>query len=161
MRCDRLTPVIFRASGSKFRVPVRAISARDSTHDRQQAQSRENAKRAACCLLLRVDRGISKRPLQASRIAPDRRPHRFRLLPFSQPLTRSTAPRIHPLETHPPPHQKSAPTTSPQTKDPQRALDLHTHRNHRITIVLSSLPEPPNPCTFTPSAAPSMPQNPP
>lgn len=47
MRCDHLTPAIFRASGSKFRVTVRAISARDSTHDRQQAQSRENAKRAA------------------------------------------------------------------------------------------------------------------
>ena len=54
MRCDRLTFVIFRASGSKFRVTVRA-SAREIPHTTaSRHQRRENAKRAACCLLLRV-----------------------------------------------------------------------------------------------------------
>lgn len=47
MRCDRLTFVIFRASGSKFRVTVRA-SAREIPHTTaSRHQRRENAKRAA------------------------------------------------------------------------------------------------------------------
>ena len=62
MRCDHLTPVIFRASGSKFRVMVRA-SAREIPHaTASRHQRRKIAKRAACCLLCASDRGISKRP---------------------------------------------------------------------------------------------------
>ena len=72
MRCDRLTFVIFRASGSKFRVTVRA-SAREIPHTTaSRHQRRENAKRAACCLPARRDRGISKHPAITSINALDR-----------------------------------------------------------------------------------------
>lgn len=91
-------PVIFRASGSKFRVTVRA-SAREIPRTTAKApEPRKREARGLCCLPARRDRGISKRPLQPPQNRPTQTPHRFRLLPLSQPLTRFTAPRINPFE---------------------------------------------------------------
>lgn len=102
MRCDRLASVIFRASGSKFRVTVRA-SAREIPHTTaSRHRAAKNAKRAACCLLLRVDRGISKDPATASRIAPYRCLHRFRFAALSAPdtLHNATASPARNLDHH-------------------------------------------------------------
>lgn len=73
---------------------------------------------------------------------PTQTPRRFRFfatLSASDTLHSATNP---PARNSPTPHLKSASTTSLQTKDPRLALDLHTHRNHRITIVLSSSSRP-------------------
>ena len=68
-------------------------------------QRRENAKRAACCLPARRDRGSSKRPHSR--------------------LTRSTIPS--------PPRHKSPPTAPPQTPAATTAQTFTDSLNHQIT----------------------------
>lgn len=65
MRCDRLASVIFRASGSKFRVTVRT-NVRENPHETASRHRRRESReaRGLRCLLLRVDCGISTFPLQ-------------------------------------------------------------------------------------------------
>lgn len=156
MRCDRLASVIFRASGSKFRVTVRA-SAREIPHTTASRHRAAKTRSARPLLPARASRSWNlETPATASRIALDRPSTVSRLLPLSQPLTCSTAPQPHPLETLTTTAQNPACTPSPQTQKP---LDLHDHLTTDSPIVLSSSPQPPAPCTFTPSAAPSMPQN--
>ena len=113
MRCDRLTLVIFRAIGSIF--ASRSAPRRARFHPRPPAGTSAAKSRSArpCCLLCASNRGISKHPPYSLQNRLIQTLHRFRLLPLSQPLARSTAPRIHPLETHPPTRHKSASTASP------------------------------------------------
>ena len=131
MRCDHLTPVIFRASGSKFRVMVRA-SAREIPHaTASRHQRRKIAKRAACCLLCAsiVESRNARYSLQNR---PTQPPHRFHLAALSQTapalicaLTRSTTRTPHRSTLPSPPRHKSARRSSTTDQKPYALLDLH------------------------------------
>ena len=147
MRCDHLTPVIFRASGSKFAswsAPRRA-----RFHTRPPAGT-SAAKRAACCLPARRDRGISKHPLQ-----PPESPHTAASpLPPCRSLTDRASAHLCPDTLH---NAHASPlyssiTTAPQIRPPQlhhRPKTLRssrpspTHSTTKSPIVLSSSPQPP------------------
>lgn len=155
MRCDRLTPVIFRAAGSIF--ASRSALRRARFHTRPpagtSAAKSRSARPAACPRVAIVESRNARYSLQ---ILPIQIPSPLPLL-----ATLSAPDTLH-SATNPPARNLDHHRTKSRLHDlttNQRPLDLHTHRNHRITIVLSSLPEPLTPCTFTPSATLSMPQN--
>lgn len=150
MRCDHLTPVIFRASGSKFRVMVRA-SAREIPHaTASRHQRRKIAKRAACCLLCAsiVESRNARYSLQNR---PTQPPHRF---PPCRSLTDRASAHLCPDTLH---NAHASPlyssiTTAPQIRPPQlhhRPKTLRssrpspTHSTTKSPIVLSSSPQPP------------------
>ena len=130
MRCDHLTPVIFRASGSKFRVMVRA-SAREIPHaTASRHQRRKIAKRAACCLLCAsiVESRNARYSLQNR---PTQPPHRF---PPCRSLTdRASAhlcsdtlhnahasPLYSSITTRAPPPRPALPPPGPRPRPPPR-----------------------------------------
>ena len=119
MRCDHLTPVIFRASGSKFRVMVRA-SAREIPHaTASRHQRRKIAKRAACCLL-------------CASIVESRNAHTAASpLPPCRSLTDRASAHLCPDTLHHRPKTLRSSRPSP------------THSTTKSPIVLSSSPQPP------------------
>lgn len=151
MRCDRLTAVIFRASGSKF-ASRSARLAREIPHTTASRHRAANhAKRAASAACSCASIVESRNTLTASRNALDRplTVYAFRSLtdprqlPISA-LTRSTTPQIHPLETHQPTRHKSAPAAPPQTKNPTLSKPSPTRSTPDSPIVLSFFTQPPN-----------------
>ena len=159
MRCDRLASVIFRAAGSIFasrsarlareipRPTAKASEPRKTRSARPAALPARrswNLERPRHCLQNRPHTDASPLPLLAALSAPDT------LHGTTNPPARNS---------HPLPHQKHACTTSPQTPSRHDRPDLHDHLTTDSPIVLSFSSQPLTPCTFTPSAAPSKPQN--
>lgn len=145
MRCDRLTAVIFRASGSKFAsrsAPRRARFHHETASRHRAANHAKRAASAACSCASIVESRNTRYSLQ-NRL--DRPLTVSRLLPLSQPRTRFTAPRIHPLETHPPrtmnqplqPHHKLKPPTRPR---PSCIPQPQNH--HRLKLFFSTTRKP-------------------
>lgn len=132
MRCDRLTAVIFRASGSKFRVTVRA-SAREIPHTTASRHRAANqAKRAASAACPRVAIVESRNARYSLQNRPTQPPHRFHLAALSQTapalicaLTRSTTRTPHRSTLPSPPRHKSARRSSTTDQKPYALLDLH------------------------------------
>ena len=121
MRCDHLTPVIFRASGSKFRVMVRA-SAREIPHaTASRHQRRKIAKRAACCLLCAsiVESRNARYSLQNR---PTQPPHRF---PPCRSLTDRASAHLCPDTPHNAtnPPARNSPTDAPQIRSRSSTTD--------------------------------------
>lgn len=135
MRCDHLTPVIFRASGSKFAswsAPRRARFHARPPAGTSAAKTR-SARPAACpCASIVESRNA---PAPASRNALDRH-----LTVYTLPLAHRTAPAAHLCPDRstrarltrsalpPPPHHKSASAAPPQTeKIPALSRPSPTH----------------------------------
>lgn len=159
MRCDRLASVIFRAAGSIF-ASRSARLAREIPRPTAKASEPRKTRSARPAALPARRSWNLERPRHCLQNRPTQTPHRFRFLPLSQPLTRFTAPRIHPLETLTPYRTKNTPARL-HHRPPSRhdRPDLHDHLTTDSPIVLSFSSQPLTPCTFTPSAAPSKPQN--
>lgn len=129
----------FRPQGKFFATKCARMSARMCAriHMRPPAgtsAAKSRSARPAACSSASI---VESRPVPLSRlnVPPEPGmtvPDKPRFLSLSQPLTRSTAPQIHPLETlttTAPQIRSRSFTTSRHTPD---LLDLHTHRNHEI-----------------------------
>lgn len=101
----------------KMRPDVRAF-ARANPHETAKAQMPRKTRSARPLLPASASIVESRIPVTLAKKSPLSRLNVPRFLPLSQPLTRSTSLRIHPLDVCPPPHHKSASTASLQTKDP-------------------------------------------
>lgn len=150
MRCDRLASVIFRAAGSIF-ASRSARLAREIPRPTAKASEPRKTRSARPAALPARRSWNLERPRHCLQNRPTQTPHRFRLLPaLSAPDTLHKAPKSHPLDHFHHCATNQPPRPHPRPKTPDR-LDLHTHHNHRITIVLSSSSRPlANPLTNRP-----------
>ena len=141
MRCDRLASVIFRAAGSIF-ASRSARLAREIPRPTAKASEPRKTRSARPAALAARRSWNLERPRHCLQNRPTQTPHRFRFLPLSQTSdTLHKAPKSHPLDHFHHCATNQPPRPHPRPKTPDR-LDLHTHRNHRITIVLSSSSRP-------------------
>lgn len=148
MRCDHLTPVIFRASGSKFAswsAPRRA-----RFHARPQAgtepRKTRSARPAACSSASIAE---SRNTLYSLQNYPHSRLHRFRLAALSQTATASnqrpdtlhstTNPLARILDHHCTINQPLQPHHRPKTPRPPRPSHSLSHRlTHRLKLLFST-----------------------
>lgn len=148
MRCDHLTPVIFRASGSKFAswsAPRRArLHARPPAGT--EPRKTRSARPAACSSASIAE---SRNTLYSLQNYPHSRLHRFRLAALSQTATASnqrpdtlhstTNPLARILDHHCTINQPLQPHHRPKTPRPLKPSHSLSHRlTHRLKLLFST-----------------------